>query len=86
MGWRYKFDGGPEKAVDCASGLYVLAALKAFAQEPVEKLPTIKMGVHGYDGHMLTLWSTEVVPEYGPYNYGIGLNEAQSLLIVNLAD
>lgn len=86
MAWRYKFDGGPEKSVASPSGLYVLAAMRAFSQEAVEKLPTITMGSHPYDGHVLKLWDDKLIPDYGPYHYGIGLNEAQSLIIVNLAD
>lgn len=84
MAWKYTFDGGPEKGVECASGLYALAALRAFAQENIEKLPAVKMGVHDYDGHVLVLWDDKLVPHYGPYKYGIGWNEAVSLTIVNL--
>ena len=84
MAWRYTFDSGPEKPLTCKASLYVLAAMYAFGQELVEKLPTVKMGIHDYDGHTLTIWDDKLVPEYGPYQYGIGLNEAQSLTIVTL--
>lgn len=84
MAWRYTFDGGEEKAVECSSGLYAIAALRAFAQEAVEKMPAVRMGSHAYDGHVIVLWDDKLVPHYGPYRYGIGWNEAMSLIIVNL--
>jgi hypothetical protein len=86
MAWRYTFETGPEKPLKCKVTIYVIAAMRAFAQENIEKLPLVKMGIHPYDGHVLTLWDDKLVPEYGPYRYGIGLNEAGSLTIVNISD
>lgn len=87
MAWRYTFDGGPEKGLDCKASQYCLAAMAAFANETIEKLPTIKgPGTFPYDGHVLVIWNDKLIPEYGPYHYGIGLNECVSLTIVTLLD
>lgn len=84
MAFRYTFDDGPEKTLKTVFTMYALAAMAAFAKEKVEKLPSVQFGTHAYDGHVLKIWSPDLVPEYGPYHYGIGLNEAQSIVIVTL--
>lgn len=78
MAWRYKFDGGPEKALDFKSSLYVMAALRAFSQEDVRHMPTIRPGVAEYTGHTLELWDDELVDVYPASIYGIGFNECGS--------
>jgi hypothetical protein len=86
MAWRYTFDGGEEKSFDCASSLYVLAAMAAFAAETVDRLPEVSGGIHLYDGHVVVLWNDSVAPEYGPYKFGIGLNQYGSITIPSLTD
>lgn len=82
MAWRYKFDDGPEKPLACESTLYAVAAMSAFGQEKIEKMPTITSpGIFPYEGHVLTLWDDRLVPTYGPYKYGIGFNECGSLIV-----
>lgn len=83
--FRYTFDGGAEKTVNCHASQYRLAALYAFAKERIERLPEVRMGSHDYDGHILKIWIEDLVPDYGPYFYGIGSNEAGSIVIVTLA-
>lgn len=82
-GWRYTFDGGPEKDLECSSTLYSLAAMAAFSREDVQKFPTINIpGFEPYHGHILTLWDPGLLPDYGPYKYGIGYNQCGGLTII----
>lgn len=82
--FRYTFDGGEEKDLRFHCGEYRLAALAAFGREAVERLPIIGLGASPYTGHVLKIWSPSVMPEYGPYFYGIGQNECGSPIVVVL--
>ncbi len=85
MAWRYTFDGGPENDLDCESGLYAIAAMAAFSREGVKMFPEIRVpGFEPYTGHVLTLWDTDLLPDYGPYEYGIGFNQCGGLTISSL--
>lgn len=85
MAWRYKFDDGPTKEFDAPSTIYTVAAMAAFARESVTQLPTINVpGVEPYQGHVVTIWDDELAPEYGPYRYGIGINQCGGLTICHL--
>ena len=87
MTWRYTFDDGPEKALDCPYSQYTLAAMRAFACEWITKMPDVKSpGIEPYDGHVLKLWDEDLIPTYGPYRYGVGYNECGSLVIVNVEE
>lgn len=87
MPWRYSFDGGPEKDLDCTSTLYALAAMAAFSREDVHKFPTINVpGFEPYQGHVLKLWDPGLLPDYGPYFYGIGYNQCGGLTIASLSN
>ena len=87
MGWRYSFDGGPEKDLACSSTLYACAAMAAFSAEDVTLFPTINVpGFEPYQGHKLRLWDPDLLPDYGPYFYGIGYNQCGGLTIVVLAE
>jgi hypothetical protein len=90
MGWRYTFDDGPEKALpdDVIVGIYQLAAMAAFSREKVERLPPINVpGIEPYSGHVLKLWVPRLVTAgYGPYAYGIGLNQCGGLTITDIND
>lgn len=82
MAWRYTFDGGPEKPLECASTLYALAAMAAFAREEVTKMPTIKVpGKSPYKGHVLSLWDDKLVDYYPAHRYGIGFNQCGGITI-----
>ena len=86
MAWRYTFDGGPEKTVGVSSTLYQVAAMAAFARENLTLFPEVRQGINPYLGHVLKLWDDRLVPEYGPYFYGIGFNDCVSLQIVSLSE
>ena len=84
-GWRYTFDGGPEKDLDCTSTLYALAAMAAFSREDVHRFPMINVpGFEPYSGHVLTLWDPGLLPDHGPCQYGIGYNQCGGLTITSL--
>lgn len=85
MPWRYSFDGGPEKDLACDSSLYARAAMAAFSREEVTLFPTINVpGFEPYRGHQLKLWDPALLPDYGPYFYGIGYNQCGGLTITSL--
>ena len=85
MPWRYSFDGGPEKDLNCDSTLYALAAMAAFSAEAVTMFPTMNVpSFEPYRGHVLKLWDPELLPDYGPYHYGIGYNQCGGLTINSL--
>ncbi len=86
MAWRYTFDGGPEKTLDTEQSLYDVVAMLAFAAEDIKRFPYVSQGVGRYEGHVLVLWNDELVPEYGPYRYGLAFNEAVHLQIVSLIE
>lgn len=81
--WHYRFDGGPEKTVSTPSGLYQTGVMAAFAQEDVKKLPTLRCpSVNApYDGHVLEIWVPDLLPDHGPYFYGIGVNPCGALTV-----
>ena len=62
--------------------------MAAFAREcgRLTKWPVVKVGLHSYDGHVVRLWDDRLVPEYGPYDYGIGHNECGNVIIVSVSD
>lgn len=75
MAWRYKFDDGPEKPLEIKSTLYCVAAMAALSREDINLLPDhpAEFGIHPYKGHKLELWDDELLPDYGPYFYGLGM-------------
>lgn len=86
MAWRYTFDGGPEKSLPCEATHYSLAAMAAFSRENLRLFPTIIVpGIEPYKGHVLRLWDDLLVPDYGPYQYGIGFNQCGGLTICTVA-
>lgn len=88
MSWRYTFDDGPERDLDCPFSEYMLAAMVAFSRENVQKMPMINVPSRRddgkYDGHVLKIWDDKLLPEYGPSYYGIGYNQCVSLTITVL--
>lgn len=85
MAWKYKFDGGPEKNLDCTSSLYAVAVMAAFSKEDLNLFPTINVpGFEPYQGHILIIWDDELLPDYGPYRYGIGYNQCGGLTITTV--
>lgn len=84
MGWRYKFDGGDEQSLPVETTLYQVAAMAAFGREKIERLPDIKIGVNGYDGHTVELWDRDMVEYDSPKMYGLGFNECGSLQLTVL--
>ena len=85
MAWKYHFDDGPEKSLECADSLYQIAAMAAFSQEQIKKLPDLTVSdSKKYTGHVLKIWNSDVSGEFGPYLYGIGLNESGGLTIITL--
>ena len=87
LNWfHYKFDGGPERQVSCAATTYDAGALAAFGRERVTKFPKVEVpGISEYDGHVLEIWSPRVLPDYGPYLYGIGYNQCGSITITSVS-
>ena len=84
MAWRYTFDGGPEKGFETDHSQYEVVALLIFASEPLSRFPNLAREGGPYDGHVLVLWSDRLIPEYGPYRYGLGYDEYAHLQITSL--
>ncbi len=87
MAWRYTFDDGPEKGLECVSSLYMVAAMTAFAVEGVTNLHTEPPGdalIKPYAGHVVKLWDDQLVNDYPPTLYGCCIDQFSNLKIVGL--